>query len=106
MLHVRFDTLLTPLSIDISTGDAITPHAVRYNFSEIFDNEKTYELWGYTSQGHKVNREVTRRYGARNQQETQRFPADFLLEEHFLKDIIPKQRSRPCSFDEYKERPA
>ena len=47
MLNAKFDTLLTPLSIDISTGDAITPHAVQYNFSEIFDNEKSYELWAY-----------------------------------------------------------
>ena len=36
MLNARFDTLLTPMSIDVSTGDAITPHAVQYNFSEIF----------------------------------------------------------------------
>ena len=47
MLNARFDTLLTPLSIDVSTGDAITPHAVQYSFSEIFDNEKTYKLWAY-----------------------------------------------------------
>jgi predicted nucleotidyltransferase component of viral defense system len=47
MLSARFDTLLTPLSIDVSTGDAITPHAVQYNFSEIFDDEKSYELWAY-----------------------------------------------------------
>lgn len=47
MLNAGFDTMLTPLSIDVSTGDAITPHAIRYNFSEIFDNEKTYELWAY-----------------------------------------------------------
>lgn len=47
MLNARFDTLQTPLSIDISTGDAITPHAVRYSFSEIFDDEKYYELWAY-----------------------------------------------------------
>ena len=47
MLNARFDTLLTPLSIDVSTGDAITPHAVPYNFSEIFDEEKSYELWAY-----------------------------------------------------------
>ena len=47
MLNARFDTLLTPLSIDVSTGDAITPHAVPYNFSEIFDEEKSYELWEY-----------------------------------------------------------
>ena len=47
MLNARFDTLLTPLSIDVSTGDVITPHAVQYRFSEIFDNEKSYELWAY-----------------------------------------------------------
>lgn len=47
MLNAKFDMMLTPLSIDISTGDAITPHAVPYTFSEIFDNEKSYELWAY-----------------------------------------------------------
>lgn len=47
MLNARLDTLLTPLSIDVSTGDAITPHAVQYNFSEIFDDEKAYQLWAY-----------------------------------------------------------
>lgn len=47
MLNARFDTMITPLSIDVSTGDAITPHAVQYNFSEIFDDEKSYELWAY-----------------------------------------------------------
>jgi predicted nucleotidyltransferase component of viral defense system len=47
MLNARFDTLLTPLSIDISTGDAITPHAVRYNFAEIFDDNRSYEVWAY-----------------------------------------------------------
>ena len=47
MLNARFDIMLTPLSIDVSTGDAITPHAVQYNFSEIFDDEKSYELWAY-----------------------------------------------------------
>lgn len=47
MLNAKFDTLLTPLSINVSTGDTITPHAVQYNFSEIFDDEKSYELWAY-----------------------------------------------------------
>ena len=47
MLNARFDTIITPLSMDVSTGDAITPHAVQYNFSEIFNDEKTYELWAY-----------------------------------------------------------
>lgn len=47
MLNARFDIMLTPLSIDVSTGDVITPHAVQYNFYEIFDDEKSYELWAY-----------------------------------------------------------
>ena len=47
MLNARFDTLLTPLSIDVSTGDVITPHAVRHTFSEIFSEDKSYELWAY-----------------------------------------------------------
>ena len=47
MLNAKLDTLLTPLSIDVSTGDAITPHAVQHNFTEIFDDEKSYELWAY-----------------------------------------------------------
>lgn len=46
-LNAKFDTLLIPLSIDVSTGDVITPHAVQYSFSEIFDDEKFYELWAY-----------------------------------------------------------
>ncbi len=47
MLTAKFDTLLTPLSIDVSTGDAITPYAIKYEFAEIFDDEKSYELWAY-----------------------------------------------------------
>ncbi len=46
-MTAKFDTLVTPLSIDVSTGDVITPYAVQYNFSEIFDDEKSYELWAY-----------------------------------------------------------
>lgn len=47
MLNARFDTLLTPLSIDVSTGDVITPEAIRYCFTEMFDDEKSFELWAY-----------------------------------------------------------
>lgn len=46
-LNAKFDTVITPLSIDISTGDIITPQAVRYNFSEMFDANNTFELWAY-----------------------------------------------------------
>ena len=42
-----FDTIITPLSIDITTGDAITPGAVRYQFVEMFNEAKQFELWAY-----------------------------------------------------------
>ena len=47
MLDARYDTILAPLSIDVSTGDAITPHAVQFSFSEIFDADKSFSLWAY-----------------------------------------------------------
>ena len=47
VLNARFDTLLTPMTIDVTTGDAITPHAVQYQFAEMFSNENFYELWAY-----------------------------------------------------------
>ena len=47
MLDARFDSILVPLSIDVSTGDAITPHAVTYSFHEIFDDSKSFCLWAY-----------------------------------------------------------
>ena len=47
MLNAKYDTIVTPLSIDVSTGDAITPNPVEYTFSEIFDDEKFYRLWAY-----------------------------------------------------------
>ena len=46
-LNARFGAILTPLTIDISTGDVITPHAVKFSFSELFDADKPFELWAY-----------------------------------------------------------
>lgn len=46
-INAVYDTINTPLSIDISTGDAITPSAVKYEFSGIFDEEVRITLWGY-----------------------------------------------------------
>lgn len=46
-LLAKLDTIITPLSIDVSTGDAITPGAVLYRFEEIFDKDKNYVLWAY-----------------------------------------------------------
>lgn len=46
-LDAIYDTIITPLSIDISTGDVITPEAVKYEFSGIFDDNVCISLWGY-----------------------------------------------------------
>lgn len=46
-INARYDTILTPLTIDISTGDAITPDPVKFAFTEIFDQDKSFELWAY-----------------------------------------------------------
>lgn len=46
-LNAIYDTIVTSLSIDVSTGDVITPSAVQYEFSGVFDNEVRIRLWGY-----------------------------------------------------------
>lgn len=46
-LDAVYDTIVTPLSIDISTGDVITPDAAKYEFSGIFDEDIRISLWGY-----------------------------------------------------------
>lgn len=46
-LNAVFDSIITPLSIDVSTGDIITPSAVPYEFSGIFDDKVRIKLWGY-----------------------------------------------------------
>lgn len=46
-LDAVYDTIVTPLSIDISTGDVITPAAVSYEFRGVFDETVRIRLWGY-----------------------------------------------------------
>lgn len=46
-MNAVYDTIITPLSIDISTGDVLTPSAVRYEFSGIFDESVRISIWGY-----------------------------------------------------------
>ncbi|GHU70806.1 abortive infection protein [Clostridia bacterium] len=42
-----YDTIETPLMIDITTGDAITPNAVRFSFCGMFDHTACFDLWAY-----------------------------------------------------------
>lgn len=46
-LNAVYDTIVTPLSIDITTGDVITPAAVQYDFTGVFDNGFHIRLWCY-----------------------------------------------------------
>jgi len=41
-----FDGTRTPLKIDISTGDVITPQEIRYSFRLMFE-ERTIDVWAY-----------------------------------------------------------
>ena len=46
-MNAIYDTIVTPLSVDVSTGDVITPTAVKYEFEGIFDDNIRINLWGY-----------------------------------------------------------
>lgn len=45
-METTFDGVVTPLKIDISTGDVITPHEVRYSFKLMME-ERAIEVWAY-----------------------------------------------------------
>lgn len=42
----KYESIITPLKIDITTGDVITPSAIRYSFHSNFQN-KEIEVWAY-----------------------------------------------------------
>ena len=46
-INAKFDTINTPLSIDISTGDIITPEPIEYEFGGLFDDDARIQLLGY-----------------------------------------------------------
>jgi len=43
----RYGKINAPMSMDVSTGDVITPDAVRCCFTDMFDSEDSFELWAY-----------------------------------------------------------
>ena len=45
-LEAIFEKMITPIKIDISTGDVITPRAIEDNYKLLLDN-KEIELWSY-----------------------------------------------------------
>ena len=47
-INASFETIVVPFSIDISSGDAITPAPEDYFFKSIFDLNESYRLKAYT----------------------------------------------------------
>lgn len=47
-MEAIFEQIVTPLSIDVSTGDVITPEAVEYEIGSIMDDNFKIKLWGYS----------------------------------------------------------
>lgn len=45
-MEAVFDGVVTPLKIDISTGDVITPQEVRYSFKLMLE-ERSIDVWAY-----------------------------------------------------------
>ena len=45
-LTTTFDGVVTPLKIDISTGDVITPREVRYSFKLMLE-DRSIDIWAY-----------------------------------------------------------
>ena len=39
-METEFDGVRTPLKVDISTGDVITPKEMKYNYNSIFEDKK------------------------------------------------------------------
>jgi len=46
MLGAQLDTMRTPLKIDISTGDVITPREIRFEYKLMFEN-RTISIYAY-----------------------------------------------------------
>ena len=61
-MTTTFDGVVTPLKIDISTGDAITPREIRYSFKLMLE-DRSIDIWAYnleTGSGRKAGNDHTR----------------------------------------------
>ena len=57
-METKFDGVITPLKIDISTGDIITPREIKYNFNLMLE-DRTIEVWAYN---YEINSHIIRNY--------------------------------------------
>jgi predicted nucleotidyltransferase component of viral defense system len=49
-LDALYENINAPLSIDITTGDAITPNPVKRIFKSLFNDTDQFELWAYNTE--------------------------------------------------------
>jgi predicted nucleotidyltransferase component of viral defense system len=49
-LDAVYENINAPLSVDITTGDAITPKPVKRIFKSFFDDTEQFELWAYNTE--------------------------------------------------------
>jgi len=49
-LSAKYDTIVSPLSIDITTGDVITPKPIVRLFKSFFDDTIQFKLWVYNTE--------------------------------------------------------
>ncbi|QOS41280.1 nucleotidyl transferase AbiEii/AbiGii toxin family protein [Treponema rectale] len=62
-LDAKYESIETPLSIDISTGDAITPEPINYGYKRLFNSENVIPLRSYpleTVLAEKIETIITR----------------------------------------------
>lgn len=45
-LDAKFDKIVVPMKLDITTGDVITPKEIKYKFNLMFE-ERSIEIWAY-----------------------------------------------------------
>ena len=57
-METKFDGVITPLKIDISTGDIITPREIKYNFNLMLE-DRTIEVWAYN---YEINSHININY--------------------------------------------
>ncbi len=46
-MNAEYETIVTPISIDVSTGDVVTPEPIEYELNCIFDDDVKIKIWGY-----------------------------------------------------------
>ena len=71
-MSTTFDGVVTPLKIDISTGDAITPREVRYSFKLMLE-DRSIDIWAYNLETVLAEKAGNHYYQNHNQYPHERF---------------------------------